>query len=100
MTNKYAAALKWLRYAFRQEKLIGPRESIDAAIAVLEQAERWAGLIEAAGKVDKTNALGTIGILMYANREKPRRAPDVKKHLMAIKDLLYTLPEKPEGGKS
>ncbi len=112
MNSKYAAITPltgrgWVLSALKAMRMLneGYQEHqawIDEAISFLEQAERWAGVIEAAGKVDKKKA-----IVLYGKMQAPGTSRLTKKELrqeataivLQIYALLEALPEPPEGGK-
>ncbi len=94
--DKYAAdkIIFWLK---RERANNGsPVELIDAAIAVLEQAERWETFIAVASSLDKEEALAFIAFFGEIDAWGPTRFSLARDKVRA---LLSALPEPPEGGK-
>ncbi len=96
--DKYAKATKILRYETEDpwDLTESDVDDIKAAIAVLEQAERWGGVIEAAGKVGPNDPVDVFCRLQegFVLTEKDLET------LGSIQALLAVLPKPPEGGKA
>ncbi len=78
-------------------------ESHESAIAALEQAERWEGIIEAAGKVDKKQSIPWIEEEIAMTEEFIASVPiqtscweTNRRMLLIIRALFEALPDKKE----
>ncbi len=74
------------------------REKMDSAIAALEQAERWEGVIEQAGKVDKYKSIKALEDVFAFAARHGMATPDPD--IIVVLNLVRALPEPPEGGKA